>query len=148
MTPAKGACPLCGAIKELLFVQGPDKRKYIFCATCFLIYVDKQDLLNKEDERKRYLTHNNSVDQEGYVQFLSQAIDPALKFLAKDMVGVDYGGGPGPTLSTLLLRKGYECEDYDPFFMEHDLEKKFDFIFCTEAFEHFVSLIEILKRTK
>ncbi len=65
------------------------------------------------------------------------AIDPALPYLTAGMTGLDYGCGPTPTLSVMLRREGIRCEDYDPFFVGHPLQKTFDFVFSTEAFEHF-----------
>ena len=130
-------CPLCRTTDKLSSVKGMDERQYNLCQTCYLISVDREDLPDKQTEKERYLTHNNGIEHEGYVTFLRQAIDPALKYISKDMVGLDYGCGPGPTLSKLLGNEGYTCEDYDPFFVKHDLDKKFGFIFSTEAFEHF-----------
>jgi len=33
-----------------------------------------------------------------------------------DLHGLDYGCGPGPTLSVMLREKGFKMADYDPFF--------------------------------
>ena len=118
-------------------VSGIDKRVYYQCENCHLISVDQKHLLDKASEKARYATHQNGIQHEGYVEFLSQAIEPALEFIAKEMTGLDYGCGPGPTLSVLLERAGYSCEDFDPFFVKHELNKKFGFIFSTEVFEHF-----------
>lgn len=130
-------CCLCHAVDDFTPVKGVDQRRYFLCKCCSLINVSKSDLLGKDEEKARYLTHQNGIEFEGYVNFLHRAIDPALNFITKDMVGLDYGCGPTPTLSQLLLRQGYACEDFDPFFVEHGLDKKFDYIFSTEAFEHF-----------
>jgi len=37
----------------------------------------------------------------------------------------------------MLIDKGYLCEDCDPLFFENPLNKKYDYIFSTEVFEHF-----------
>lgn len=146
MKNSKNICRLCKSADKLLPVTGVDKRSYYLCETCHLINVARDDLLDKQDEKARYLTHQNGIQYEGYVNFLRRAINPALKFLKKDMLGLDYGCGPVPTLSQLLKMEGYQCEDYDPFFVEHDLNKKFDFIFSTEAFEHFFYPEEEIKK--
>jgi 2-polyprenyl-3-methyl-5-hydroxy-6-metoxy-1,4-benzoquinol methylase len=41
-----------------------------------------------------------------------------------------------PVISELLKRNGYRCENYDPIFFMKELNKKYDFIFSTEVFEH------------
>jgi hypothetical protein len=138
--PVKAAgkiCRLCRSGNGLSPVAGVDDRRYVFCNTCFLIQAGREHFLDRQEERKRYLTHQNGIEYEGYVKFLNLAIGPALEFIGRDMVGLDYGCGHAPTLSRLLGRKGYRCEDYDPFFVRHRLDKVFDFIFSTEVFEHF-----------
>lgn len=137
MKKLKDACRLCKSTSGLLSVRGIDDRSYYFCKKCHLINVDKKHLPNKQTEKERYLMHQNGIQYEGYVNSLRLAVNPALNFIKRGMVGLDYGCGPVPTLSKLLNIKGYACEDYDPFFMKHDLCRKFGVIFSTEVFEHF-----------
>ena len=137
METSKNTCRLCNSTQEPVPVRSTDKRSYHLCENCYLISAEKKHLLDKESEKARYATHQNGIQFDGYVDFLRQAIDPALKFISKDMAGLDYGCGPDPTLSEILNREGYKCENYDPFFVKHDLNKKFGFIFSTEVFEHF-----------
>lgn len=118
-------------------VQGPDERSYFLCNNCRLINAGAEHFPDRQEEKARYLTHQNGFQHEGYVKFLHLAVGPALAFLEKGMAGLDYGCGHAPTLSALLEVKGLVCEDYDPIFVGHPLEKTFDFIFSTEVFEHF-----------
>lgn len=148
MERSKDICRLCGAAGGLEPIEGPDRREYYLCGKCYLINVAKKDLPDARTEKERYLTHQNSIESEGYVRFLSQAIDPARDFINKDMIGLDYGCGPAPTLSRLLNARGYACQDYDPFFVEHDLARPFGFIFCTEVFEHFFYPAEEIKKLR
>ncbi len=83
--------------------------------------------------------HRNSIDDPGYVKFLNHAIIPAKKYLDTRMSGLDFGCGPTPTLSKLLAREGYRCDDYDPLFHACKLKDSYDFIFTTETVEHFRS---------
>lgn len=57
------------------------------------------------------------------------------------MTGLDYGCGPGPTLSVMLEERGFAMEIYDPFFAPEAgvLQRCYDFITCTETVEHFHS---------
>ncbi|MDZ7763676.1 MAG: class I SAM-dependent methyltransferase [Melioribacteraceae bacterium] len=129
-------CRLC-ANTELKSLQGADDRAYYLCSNCSLISASPDSYVSTDEEKARYLTHNNGIDQPGYVEFLNRAVEPALNYLNKDMVGLDYGCGYAPTLSKILKKRGYQCEDYDPYFVENPLNKKYDFIFSTEVFEHF-----------
>lgn len=136
-TPASIVCPLCHFRETLKMLRGPDKRTHYHCPGCMLIFADPASRLNAGDEKARYEEHNNGIQYPGYVRFLNQAIDPALPYLNSKMKGLDYGCGPGPTLSILLERQGIGCEDYDPYFYPRELDSTYDFIFATECFEHF-----------
>ena len=91
------------------------------------------------EAEERYRKHENSKHDDGYVSFLMQAITPALPFLDTQMVGLDYGCGPTPTLSHLMDDRGFNCENYDPIFFPILSDRLYDFIFSTECFEHFIS---------
>ncbi len=128
---------MCSNTNSFAEVKGPDKRAYYKCKVCKLIFSDPYFYPSKEEERKRYLTHNNGIEYPGYVSFLNQAIEPALPYFEKGMQGLDFGCGPVPTLSVLLKREGYACDDYDPIFYPELPDKNYNFIFATECFEHF-----------
>ncbi len=52
--------------------------------------------------------------------------------------GLDFGSGPGPTLSVMFEEVGHSVEIYDHFYARDPcvLEKKYDFITATEVVEH------------
>jgi SAM-dependent methyltransferase len=130
-------CPLCYSESFQPQVKGPMGRLFHLCDNCKLVFEGKSNRPNRDAEKERYLEHNNSIHQVGYVNHLNQAIKPALKYLKSDFSGLDYGCGPVPTLNLLVEQKGFVCEFYDPiFFPEYPLGS-FDFIFATECFEHF-----------
>jgi len=133
MTP----CPLCHTSENLTRLEGQGKRTYSRCPECALIFVGKGDVLPAEEEKSRYLEHKNGIQYPGYVKFLNQAIDPALPLLKPGDRGLDFGCGPVPTLSILMKRQGFECADYDPFFVPEKPRGPFEYIFATECFEHF-----------
>lgn len=130
-------CPLCFNKESFTIVKGPDSRAYTACNKCKLIFTETRFLPSVKSEKERYLTHKNGIQYKGYVDFLNQAIEPSLPFLRKDMHGLDFGCGPTPTLSVILEQKGFSCDNYDPIFFPELPEKKYDFIFATECFEHF-----------
>lgn len=130
-------CPLCFNKECFTIVEGADSRVYRECNKCKIIFIETQFLPSAKDEKERYLTHNNGIQYKGYVDFLNQAIEPALPLLRKNMQGLDFGCGPTPTLSVMLEKKGYNCDNYDPLFFPEMPIKAYDFIFATECFEHF-----------
>ncbi len=130
-------CPLCSASGATSEVTGADDRRYHLCGRCWLIFVDPCHHMTPEGERTRYAMHKNSIEDEGYVCFLNRVLHPMLPLLDKTMRGLDFGCGPGPTLSQLVRQHGIACDDYDPFFTTRPLRPPYDFIFSTECFEHF-----------
>ena len=129
-------CPLCenSKFQEISYINN---KKYFKCDNCFLISIAKEFHLTAIEEQKRYSYHKNSINDQNYVEFLNQAVEPTLKYLNTNMIGLDFGCGPCPTLSKILKAKNLNCTDYDLYFYPEFLNKKFDFIFSTECFEHF-----------
>lgn len=131
------SCLLCQSNTPLFFQSAG--RVFYQCPACKLIFVDPSNHLNAEEEKSRYDYHQNSPDAAGYVQFLRQLSDPLLNHLLPGQHGLDFGCGPGPTLSLLLEEAGMHMNLYDPFYYpdETALERQYDFITCTEVVEHF-----------
>ena len=65
--------------------------------------------------------------------------DVLLPKLSAHSQGLDFGSGPGPTLSLMMAEAGHEVAIYDPFFAPNTavLQQTYDFITCTETAEHF-----------
>ena len=131
-------CIVCKNSNTEVFGHFDDK-KYWKCVTCKTIYLDKKFYLNSKDEHSHYLTHNNDIEDERYKQFLSKLMNPLIKELKENSTGLDYGCGPGPALAKMLKEIGHKIYVYDPFFfpIHQNLNKKYDFICCTETIEHF-----------
>jgi SAM-dependent methyltransferase len=91
------------------------------------------------EERARYETHENDPEDRRYRDFLSRLADPLVARLPPGAEGLDYGSGPGPTLSVMLSEQGFPMEIWDPFFApgRAPLQRSYDFITCTETAEHF-----------
>ncbi len=90
-------------------------------------------------ELEQYLQHNNDPDDPQYRKFLSRLLTHLTPNLTDGASGLDYGAGPGPTLSIMLEERGFNMNIYDPFFAPDPdvLNQVYDFITCTEAVEHF-----------
>lgn len=133
-------CKVCNN-NELVKLEGKRLRApYYHCKRCDLIFVSSEALIYGEEERERYSRHNNSLENEGYVNMFKRFIESALlPFRAQLTNALDYGSGPGPVLAHLLDELGLEVEHYDPYFSPEKVYqgKKYSLITSTEVFEHF-----------
>ena len=130
-------CPLCES-KDHSQIHKDSLREYLSCSDCEFVFVPKSYHLSEANEKLRYDTHNNDPMDVRYRQFLSQLTEPLLKKIPDDSYGLDFGSGPGPTLSLMLQEKGHQLEIYDKFYSpnEHIFNQQFDFITATEVIEH------------
>lgn len=109
------------------------------CLQCGFVYRDFKEDLPLEEEGRRYLTHENHVESEGYQNFLRPVVNEILKYQNITDSGLDYGSGPSSVIQYLLNQQGYQMQVWDPFFHPERevLNKRYDFISCTEVVEHF-----------
>ena len=130
-------CPLCES-KEIVDYYSNKRRDFLTCGFCNLVFVPNKFHLTPDEELKRYELHQNNPEDEGYKEFLSRLAIPLQKRLKAKSNGLDFGSGPGPTLSKMLEDKGHTVEIYDYFYANDKevLRKRFDFITATEVFEH------------
>ena len=127
-------CTLCGS--ALLH-----KRDAIYydCYGCKAIVLDKKYYLTAAQEKARYETHNNDVNDIRYQNFTL----PITKYVLEDCLpthkGLDFGCGTGPVISSMLQKKGYDIVQYDPFFAPNKnvFNTSYDYIVSCEVFEHF-----------
>lgn len=116
-------------------VQGRD---YLCCQHCGLVQVPPTQHIPPALEQELYDTHCNDPQDEGYRRFLSRAFSPISERLSPPAEGLDFGSGPGPTLSLMFEEAGFRCTNFDIFYANHPqrLERQYDFITATEVFEH------------
>lgn len=133
----KLACPLCGEAQASIFLEGP-RRTFWRCGICQLIFVPAKFHLSLAQEKAEYDQHENSPSDIGYRKFLSRTLEPVLARIAPGSHGLDFGSGPGPTLSKMFQEAGHSMEIYDPFFAPDGsvLEQTYDFVSATEVVEH------------
>ena len=141
------ACPLCASENTQLFYEG-ENREYHHCNVCDLVFVPSSFLVSSKEEKAKYDHHQNSPEDEGYCQFLDRLLLPLTKHLKEGDNGLDFGSGPGPTLSVLMQKRGYEMALYDIFY--HDspevFEQTYDFITTTEVIEHLHHPLQEIQR--
>eukprot|EP01132_Coremiostelium_polycephalum_P004676 gene4676-5842_t len=118
-------CPLCDNLDTKEFSNRFNK-KYFKCNECSLVFMHERFHATQEKEKSRYSLHQNSTHDENYKKFLQPCIDLLLPILdpqqlkKDELLGLDFGCGPGPTLSHMFKDNGYNLENYDPYFLKND----------------------------
>lgn len=138
MTDTSNNCPLCSSVSVSDFSKANNKI-YYSCSNCGLIFLDERFFLPPEEEKERYVFHNNDPADERYIEHIKTLTDRLVPFLKSGDTGLDYGSGHGKPVNHILGELGYPVKSYDPFFHRHEnlLKEKYDFITCTETAEHF-----------
>jgi len=132
------ACPLCGAGRGRRWHRDR-RRDYFRCAACELVWVPAEQHLALAEERRRYRLHRNRPDDPAYRRFLARLFEPLVARLPPGARGLDYGSGPGPTLSVMFEEAGFPMRIFDPCFAPDRaaLASRYDFVTCSEVAEHF-----------
>ena len=130
-------CPLCDSC-DTRFFHRDERRDYLRCDQCALVFVPPNYFLSPEAEKAEYDLHENALDDLGYRRFLSRLAEPLLQRLGESAVGLDFGCGPGPALAAILEEAGHSVSLYDPFYRPDPkpLESRYDFVCATEVVEH------------
>ena len=129
-------CPLCN-YHSTIFLLKDDAREYWSCEECHLIFVPPKFFIPNKQEIERYLEHNNTLNNQGYVKMFQEKINTINKICSGINTVLDYGCGYEPVLKKLLEREGYQAYGYDlNFFSTEEFKKKYDLIISTETFEH------------
>jgi len=142
-----GKCKVCNG--ETTRIEDAKKNlSYYRCMECGFIYLEDSHRVNSMEEKRKYDQHNNSLENEGYVQmfedFIELSIAPYLKNIKKVL---DFGSGPVPVFSKLLERRGLEVEIYDLYYAPQKVYEgnQYDLITSTEVFEHLSKPLETLE---
>jgi hypothetical protein len=136
-TTPRPDCPLCRGSDARIFYSDA-QRRYWHCASCDLRFLDPACRLSADAERRRYLLHENDVDDAGYRSFVRPLHDYIVAHAPAGAVGLDFGAGFVPLLTQMLRESGYAIEPFDPFFhpFPERLERSYDFIVACEVVEH------------
>lgn len=130
-------CPLCHSEDSSLYSKHKTG-EYRLCEICSLVFILPESYLNTEEEKARYDLHKNSPDDPNYRKFLSKVYEPVKEHIQSDAIGLDFGSGPGPTLSKMFEEAGHKINIYDLYYADNKdvLKQKYDFITSTEVVEH------------
>jgi Methyltransferase domain len=139
MTAIVRKCPLCVPSSGSSLFHSDTVRDYYRCKHCSLIFVPPEYFLSSEEEKAEYDHHQNSPDDAGYRTFLSKLFTPMLERIPPNSLGLDFGSGPGPTLSVMFEEQGHSVTLYDPFYAPNRnvLRVEYDFVCASEVVEHF-----------
>ncbi|MDA3879287.1 MAG: class I SAM-dependent methyltransferase [Prolixibacteraceae bacterium] len=134
---AQPKCPLCKANSNQKYHYR--KTDYYQCTNCQSLFVGREFLPSKNDERERYLQHNNDVNDINYQKFVSPISNTILNNYTPSDTGLDFGAGTGPVIAKILKDNNFNIKTYDPFFEFRPelLEEKYNYIVCCEVMEHF-----------
>lgn len=132
-------CPLCADMVAPGCFYSDRYRDYYRCSRCHLIHVPPAQRPSPETERAEYDKHQNLPDDERYRNFLNRLFMPLNDRLRPASHGLDFGSGPGPTLSLMFEEAGHRVSLYDPFYapQRDTLARQYDFITASEVVEHF-----------
>lgn len=122
------------------FDSTPFELDTFLCQECHLVFKNPNVFYNTVQDIERYSTHNNSNADQGYLNFLEKLVHPLKSFLPRKFSALDFGCGPGPTLSGLLEDLGGQVENYDPLFFPDAhllIPESYDVVTCSEVVEHF-----------
>ena len=128
-------CPLCLNQKSELFDQDK-QRRFLLCNSCDLVFVEREDLIPEDLEKKRYESHENSEEDVGYRNYLSKIANSIKGHLSSSDDGLDFGCGKTKMLEELLTPRS--VKSYDVYFhpVEELLSQKYNFIILSEVIEH------------
>ena len=112
------------------------------------MFVPPEQFLSAETEKAAYDHHQNSPEDEAYRGFLSRLFVPMHQLLQPGSHGLDFGCGPGPTLSLMFKEVGHTVDEYDYFYANDQslLQQTYDFITTSEVVEHLHHPKEELER--
>lgn len=130
-------CPLChGPSIEPYHVD--KTRDYVHCRTCDLVFVPAGQHLSDAAAKAYYDLHDNQPDDAGYRRFLDRLFTPLAERLTPNARGLDFGCGPGPTLSKMFEAAGHTVTLYDPNYAPDKsvLSATYDFVTLSEVAEH------------
>lgn len=140
-------CPLCASDNTKPY-HCDTAREYVECNLCQLIFVPTDQHLSHEDEKSQYDHHQNDPLDDGYRTFLSRLHEPMQARLAPHSMGLDFGSGPGPTLSQMFEEAGHTINLFDIYYANDAsiFDEAYDFITASEVVEHLSNPAEVLEK--
>lgn len=139
-------CSICGNDTSPLYDTQFDCT-YHKCHYCQLIQLDPNHKISFDQERRIYDTHQNSLENQGYVDFFKNFLKKGVLPYKKEGHLLDYGSGPEPVLVQLINRDyGFMTDHYDLHYAPEQIyqNKYYDVIVSTEVIEHVDHPVDML----
>lgn len=140
-------CKICNNETTIIYDEKFDNT-YYRCPHCEYIFIEDDNIITLEEEREEYDRHENSIENEGYVNMFKGFLDSGLvPFVKGGAYGLDFGSGPEPVLTQVIDRDyNYTMDHYDLHYQPEKVYegKVYDFVVSTEVFEHLAEAKEIL----
>ncbi|PKL86227.1 MAG: methyltransferase [Ignavibacteriae bacterium HGW-Ignavibacteriae-1] len=127
-------CPLCLNVDNFSFCND-----FYHCSNCAGYFRPSELLPSREEERERYESHNNDVNDPRFRKFVEPITSSILQNYTPNSKGLDFGAGTGPVIETILKENSFDVALYDPLFHNYPdvLDEQYDYIACCEVIEHF-----------
>jgi SAM-dependent methyltransferase len=136
-------CPLCKSILTY------SSYEFARCLVCDAYVRNPMTYLNHSDEHERYKLHENTLDNQPYLNFLTPLSQLVKEHVSEGSLGLDFGCGPVFAMEK-LLKDTVSLNHYDAFFYPNEdvLNEPYDFIILSEVIEHFHHPAKELKRLR
>jgi len=136
-------CVICDAETHSI-IDPQITAEYDVCTNCEFIYKSKEFHVTFKREHEEYNKHNNSMENEGYVNIFKNIIKDFISELNIERKVLEFGSGPNPVFKEILEDNGFNVFDYDPFYNENERykENKYQLITSNEVIEHFSNPIK------
>ncbi len=139
-------CRLCGRMETEPFLTRREKTLYHRCFSCGYVQIDEKHILSEEEERRRYLLHENSSENSGYVRWLESFLNFAFDEVPPAGTAVlDFGSGPEPVMAELMRNRGCKVLLEDCCFAPGKPDGPFRLITAVEVFEHLLYPAKIME---
>lgn len=131
------ACVLCGSDGADIFFTDR-RRAYLRCPTCDLVFVAREQMLSRTDERARYDQHHNTATDLAYVSYIDACIAELRRLPLAGARILDFGCGQHAVMTARLREQGLDCTAYDPLYQlgTHALADTYDVVAAVEVVEH------------
>ena len=144
---AESPCKICSCPTRSL-THEKSGQTYHVCDACEFIALDDAFLPSPQAERARYVLHENTCGNAGYVRMFRRFMEKAVTPYREELTSaLDFGCGPEPVLAALLRAEGLAVDVYDPFFHpDRAYEgKRYSLITATEVIEHLADPVGTLR---
>lgn len=131
-------CKICDHETILVYDKQFDIN-YYRCEHCEFLFMDSEAIVSFEEERAIYDTHENSIENQGYVDMFKNFLDKCVLPFKQTGSLLDFGSGPEPVLIQVINRDyNFETQHYDLHYAPDKVYEgqMYDVIVSTEVVEH------------